>query len=89
MSELIRREDVKIPIERLQEIVHHHYGTLAIDIQTLDLIQDIIIAARETPETVTTDEVIAYKCPECHKVSIIWNSENEKFCPNCGIARRL
>lgn len=88
MSDLIRREDVKIPIERLREIVHHHYGTLAIDLQTLDLIQDIIIAARETPETIATDDVIAYSCPECKSVSILYDPANEQHCPVCGIRRK-
>lgn len=42
----------------------------------------------DTAETITTDEVIAYKCPECKVVSILYDPENEHWCPNCGIARR-
>ncbi len=42
----------------------------------------------DTAETITTDEVIAYKCPECKVVSILYDPENEHWCPNCGITRR-
>lgn len=41
----------------------------------------------DTAPTVTTDEVMAYKCPECKVVSILYDPEHEKFCPNCGIRR--
>jgi len=39
-----------------------------------------------TAPTITTDEVIAYKCPECKTVSILYN--NDEFCPVCGIRRK-
>ena len=39
----------------------------------------------DTAPTVTTDEVLAYKCPECKTVSILY--DNDEFCPVCGIRR--
>ena len=43
-------------------------------------------AVIDTAPTVTTDEVMAYKCPECRVISIIY--DNDPFCPNCGCRRR-
>ena len=40
----------------------------------------------DTAPTITTDEVIAYKCPECKTVSILYNED--KYCPICGIRRK-
>jgi len=39
-----------------------------------------------TAPTITTNEVIAYKCPECKAISILYN--NDEFCPICGIRRK-
>lgn len=39
----------------------------------------------DTAPTVTTDEVLAYKCPECRTVSILY--DDDEFCPACGIRR--
>lgn len=36
--------------------------------------------------TVTTDEYLAYKCPECHCLHILY--KYDKFCPNCGVRVR-
>lgn len=44
-------------------------------------------AVIDSAPTVTTDEVMAYKCPECKVVSILYDPSNEHFCPNCGIRR--
>ena len=40
----------------------------------------------EKYEFITTDRVIAYKCPECKTVSILYSED--KFCPVCGIRRK-
>lgn len=45
-------------------------------------------AVIDTAPTIATDEVIAYKCPECKVVSILYNPEYEHYCPNCGIRRK-
>ena len=42
----------------------------------------------DTAPTITTDEVIAYKCPECKVVSILYDPLNEHYCPNCGCGRK-
>lgn len=42
-------------------------------------------AVIDTAPTVATDEVLAYKCPECRTVSILY--DNDEFCPVCGIRR--
>lgn len=39
----------------------------------------------DTAPTITTNEVLAYKCPECKTVSILYN--NDECCPVCGIRR--
>ena len=44
-------------------------------------------AVIDTAPTITTDEVLAYKCPECKVISILYDPENEYCCPNCGIRR--
>ena len=44
-------------------------------------------AVIDAAPTITTDEVLAYKCPECKVVSILYDPEHEKFYPNCGIRR--
>lgn len=36
--------------------------------------------------TITTDEYLAYKCPECRVISILYNPETDEYCPNCGCA---
>ena len=48
----------------------------------MDAAQNVI----NTAPTITTDEVIAYKCPECKTVSILYNED--EFCPTCGIRRK-
>lgn len=50
-------------------------------------VMDKAQAVIDTAPTITTDEVIAYKCPECKVVSILYNPESEYYCPNCGIRR--
>jgi len=42
----------------------------------------------DTAPTITTDEVLAYKCPECKVVSILYDPQHEHWCPNCGIRRK-
>ena len=74
MSDLIRREDV------LQAINNHFWGDMEW------FFNEIEEEIKDIP-TIATDEVIAYKCPECHKVNIIW-TDTDEFCPNCGIKRR-
>ena len=39
----------------------------------------------DTAPTVTTDDVMAYTCPECHVISLVY--DNDRYCPNCGIRR--
>ena len=42
-------------------------------------------AVIDSAPTVTTDEVMAYRCPICRVVSIVY--DNDQFCPNCGYKR--
>ena len=51
-------------------------------------VMDKAQAVIDTAPTITTDEVMAYKCPECRVISIVYNPENEQYCPNCGIRRK-
>jgi predicted hydrocarbon binding protein len=50
-------------------------------------VMDRAQAVIDTAPTITTDEVMAYKCPECKVISILYDPENELWCPNCGIRR--
>ena len=52
-------------------------------VELMEKAQNII----DTAPTITTDEVMAYKCPECKVVSILYDPEHELWCPNCGIGR--
>ena len=49
-------------------------------------VMDKAQAVIDSAPTITTDEVMAYKCPECHVVSIVYS--DDEYCPNCGIERR-
>lgn len=95
MSELIRREDCDLNApslgrdEMLWDLIYQY--DLA-DNERIDRIFDFAVAVMnaaqnvvDTAPTVTTDEVLAYKCPECKAVSILY--DNDKFCPVCGIRR--
>jgi len=48
-------------------------------------VMDRAQAVIDTAPTVTTDEVLAYKCPECKAISILY--DNDECCPVCGIRR--
>ena len=91
MNELIRREDCCQQIDEIRPLINTlatHYHIQPSKAQMF--IEDILHRLKEYMEyipTIATDEVIAYKCPECHEVNIIWDNTDE-FCPNCGIKRR-
>ena len=36
----------------------------------------------------TTDEYVAFKCPECGNVYIEYDDPQNSFCPTCGIRRK-
>ena len=40
----------------------------------------------DTAPTITTDEVLAYKCPECKSISLLY--EGDGYCPVCNIGRK-
>lgn len=95
MSELIRREDCDLfnpslgTDEMLWDLIYEYEMPDSMQMflfarKVLERAQTII----DTADTVTTDEVIAYKCPECRVVSILYDPNNEKYCPNCGIERK-
>mgnify|MGYP006988959628 CR=1 FL=1 len=88
MSELIRREDCEHEVSRMRQLIvtlatHYHTPTSSAQMLAEDLIRYFSERLDAVP-TVTTDEVIAYKCPECRVVSILYDPENEHWCPNCG-----
>ena len=93
MSELIRREDCDLNApslgrdEMLQKLIHE-YG-LPDSEKVFNFARAVMDAAQnviDTAPTITTDEVIAYKCPECKTVSVLYNED--EFCPICGIRRK-
>ena len=95
MSELIRREDCDLNApsmgrdEMLWDLIYEmnmpdSQEVFDFAVAVMDAAQNVI----DTAPTVTTDEVIAYKCPECKVISILYNPESEHYCPNCGIRRK-
>ena len=99
MSELIRRDDCDLfapsmgTDEMISDLIAQLHLTTRERLYEEDLYQFARIILQQaqnvidTAETITTDEVIAYKCPECHVVSILYDPEYENVCPNCGIRR--
>lgn len=49
-------------------------------------VMDRAQAIIDTAPTITTDEVLAYKCPECKFVSLLY--EDDEYCPVCGVGRK-
>ena len=96
MRELIYRDDCDLNApslgrdEMLRDLIYE-YG-LADNEQVeriFDFAQAVMNAAQnviDTAPTITTDEVIAYKCPECKTVSILY--DGDELCPVCGIRRK-
>ena len=100
MSELIRREDCDLfaPSLGTDEAIWDWISDFHLNARECVYEDDLYQFARmilqkaqnivDTAETVTTDEVLAYKCPECRVISILYDPDNEKFCPNCGCGRK-
>ena len=42
----------------------------------------------DSTPTLTTDEYVAFKCPECHNVYIEENDPLNSYCPICGTRRK-
>ena len=93
MSELIRREDCDLNApslgrdEMLWDLIYKmnmpdSQEVFNFAVAVMDVAQNVI----DTAPTITTDEVIAYKCPECKTVSILY--DNDESCPMCGIRRK-
>ena len=96
MRELIYRDDCDLNApslgrdEMLRDLIYE-YGLADNEQieQIFNFAQAVMNAAQnviDTAPTITTDEVIAYKCPECKTVSILYNED--EFCPTCGIRRK-
>lgn len=68
-------------------------GGLLIEDDVREFAEDLLLAAQnyiDTAPTITDDEYLAFKCPECHTVYIedganLYNS----YCPTCGIKREI
>lgn len=95
MSELIRRKDCELILDRMTNeeylidiaLQNDVPPSEAVGLFGLDILRRIR-AMLYRVETVTTDEVLAYKCPECKCVSVLYDPEHEQNCPNCGIKRK-
>lgn len=95
MRELIYRDDCDLNApsmgrdEMLWDLIYQHglADNEQID-RIFDLARAVMDAAQnviDTAPTIATDDVIAYKCPECKTVSLLYSED--KFCPVCGIGR--
>ena len=81
--------------QMIDELIDRHdlrwRGGLLIEDDVAAFARDILQAVQnyiDTAPTITDDEYVAFKCPECHTVYIedganMYNS----FCPTCGIRR--
>ena len=92
MSELIRREDCDLNApslgrdEMLWDLIYEMHMHDSDEIFNFAVaVMDKAQAVIDTAPTITTDEVLAYKCPECKTLSILY--DNDEFCPVCGIRR--
>ena len=93
MRELIYRDDCDLNApslerdEMIRDLIYEMHMSASIEIFNFAIaILDKAQAVIDTAPTITTDEVIAYKCPECKAVSILYNED--EFCPICGIRRK-
>ena len=93
MSELIRREDCDLNApslgrdEMLWDLIYEM--NMPDSQEVFDFAVAVMNAAQnviDTAPTIATDEVIAYKCPECKAVSILY--DNNELCLVCGIRRK-
>lgn len=93
MSELIRREDCDLNApslgrdEMLWDLIYEMH--MPDSQEVFDFAVAVMNAAQnviDTAPTITTDEVIAYKCPECNAISLLYTEDN--CCPICGIRRK-
>lgn len=50
-------------------------------------VMDKAQAVIDTAPTITTDEYLAIKCPECHTIYIEYDDPENSYCPVCGIRR--
>ena len=100
MSELIRREDcdffdsslgTDVMIWDLVDDFHLNQRSRIYEDDLREFARMVLQKAQkvvDTAPTITTDEVLAYKCPECKVVSILYNPTMERHCPNCGCGRK-
>lgn len=92
MEELIRRSDCNIRKDEI-ELIKETMSEFGLSKEKVfDFARVLLKKAQcqiNNAPAITTDEVIAYKCPECRVISILYDPENEHFCPNCGIARKF
>lgn len=93
MRELIYRDDCDLNApsmgrdEFLWDLIYEH--GLPDSEQVFNFAVAVMNAAQNvinTAPTITTDEVLAYKCPECKTVSILYNGDES--CPVCGVRRK-
>ena len=94
MKELIYRDDCDLNApnlgrdEMLWDLIYEMHMPDSDEVFNFaKAVMDKAQAVIDTAPTITTDEVLAYKCPECKVISILYDPENERHCPNCGIRR--
>ena len=92
-EELIYRKDCNLDAKSFSEIIrylmlkHKLEGDKVYDFacELLRIVQFHIDFA----PTITTDEYVAIKCPECNNVYIEDNDILNSFCPVCGIKHKI
>lgn len=92
-EELIYRKDCNLAAEGFDGIIrnlmlkHKLEGDKIYDFarELLQIAQSHI----ELVPTITTDEYVAIKCPECNNIYIEDNDIFNSFCPVCGIKYKI
>lgn len=93
MRELIYRDDCDLNApslgrdEMLWDLIYEMHMPDSTEMFNFAVaVMDKAQAVIDTAPTIATDEVLAYKCPECKTVSVLY--DNDRFCPVCGIRRK-
>ena len=93
MRELIYRDDCNLNApslgrdEMLWDLIYEmHMPDTEEMFNFAKVVMEKAQAVIDTAPTVTTDEVMAYRCPECRVISIVY--DNDRHCPNCGAMRK-
>ena len=98
-EELIYRKDCNLAVKGFDVIIRNLISKYKIDCNSnlnRDTVYDfahellqVVQSYIELAPTITTDEYVAIKCPECNNIYIEDNDIFNSFCPVCGIKYKI